>query len=165
MNKNKEEIVSLLMGNQNILKCLKYSDNNKNILKMEDLTDKERIALRKDTIFKYRKIPADTTIEQKTYISMEYGDIYYMGENMRSGNPYFKVPDFIFYIISHTSLDNNAIIGSRVDRIEEELFNIFHNKLTIDDFGKSYIYNSKPLYLPRDFIGRQVILRFVGKNI
>ena len=167
MNANKEKIVSLLMQNQNILKCLKYKENNKNILKMEDVSDKDKIALRKTNIFKFRKIPGDTTTEQDTYISMEYGEIYYMGSSNKydGGNPYFKVPDFNIYVIGHISLDENILIGSRIDRIEEEIYNIFHDKITIDDFGKSYRYSSKPLYLPRDYIGRQITIRFVGRNV
>ena len=167
MNENKEKIISLIMENQNILKCMKYSENNRNILKMNDLTDKERIALRRSNIFRFRKMPLDSTTEQSTYISMEYGEIYYMGSSSTSyggGNPYFKLPDFMIYVVSHTSLDDNAIIGSRIDKIEEEIYNIFHNKITIEDFGKSYLINSKPLYLPKDYIGRQITLRFVGRN-
>lgn len=145
---------------------MKYKENNKNILKMDDLTDKERIALRKSNIFRFRKIPGDTAVEQDIYISMEYGEIYYMGSNngYDGSNPYFKIPDFIFYVIGHASLDDNILIGSRIDRIEEEIYNIFHNQITIDDFGKSFIVNSKPLYLPKDYIGRQITLRFVGRN-
>lgn len=167
MNDNKEKIISLIMENQDILKCIKYKENDCNILNKPDLTVKEKIAMRQSNIFKYRKIPIDTVIEQEIYLSMEYGEIYYMGGSggyYSSSNPYFKIPDFIFYVITHNSLDENKIIGSRVDRIEEEIYNIFHNKLTLEDFGKSYILNSKPLYLPKDYIGRQITLRFVGRN-
>lgn len=166
MNSNKEKIVSLIMQNQNILKCMKYKDNNKNILKMQDLTDKERIELRKTNIFKFRKIPGDIGVEQNTYLSMEYGEIFYMGSTSKygDGNPYFKIPEFYLYIVSHCSLDENIIIGSRVDRIEEEIYDIFHNKITIEDFGQSFLYSSKPLYLPNDYIGRQIVIRFVGRN-
>ena len=166
MNENKEKIISLIMENQNILKCMQYKDNKKNILKMEDLTDKERVALRHSNIFKFRKIPGDTSTEQETYISMEYGDIYYMGSSTTydGGNPYFKLPDFILYVVSYASLDDNKLIGSWVERIEEEVYNIFNNKITIEDFGKSFLINSKPLYLPRDYVGRQITIRFVGRN-
>lgn len=166
MNQNKEKIISLIMENQNILKCLLYKDNNKNILNMADLTDKERISLRRSNIFRFRKLPADTAIEQETYISMEYGDIYYMGTTSTQGgtNPYFKLPEFKLYVISYASLDDNKLIGSRVERIEEEIYNIFHDKITVEDFGKSYLVNSQPLYLPRDYIGRQITIRFVGRN-
>lgn len=166
MNQNKEKIISLIMENQNILKCLFYKDNNKNILKMEDLTDKERISLRRSNIFRFRKLPADAPVEQDTYISMEYGDIYYMGTNSTygEGNPFFKLPEFKLYVISYASLDDNKLIGSRIERIEEEIYNIFHDKITVEDFGKSYLINSQPLYLPRDYVGRQITLRFVGRN-
>lgn len=166
MNENKEKIISLIMENQDILKCMKYKENNKNILNMDDLTDKERIALRKSNIFRFRKVPGDSAVEQDTYISMEYGEIYYMGSSngYDGSNPYFKVLDFMVYVISHASLDDNILIGSRVDRIEEEIYDIFHNKITVEDFGKSFIVSSKPLYLPKDYIGRQITIRFVGRN-
>lgn len=167
MNQNKEKIISLIMENQNILKCLLYKENTKNILNMQDLTDKERITLRRSNIFKFRKLPADTAVEQETYISMEYGNIYYMGSTSTregGGNPYFKLPEFNLYVISYASLDDNKLIGSRIERIEEEIYNIFHDKITVEDFGKSYIVSSQPLYLPRDYVGRQITLRFVGRN-
>ena len=166
MNQNKEKIISLIMENQNILKCLFYKDNNKNILNMADLTDKERIALRRSNIFRFRKLPVDSPIEQDTYISMEYGNIYYMGTTSTydGANPYFKLPEFNLYIISYASLDDNKLIGSRIERIEEEIYNIFHDKITVEDFGKSYLVNSQPLFLSRDYVGRQITLRFVGRN-
>lgn len=166
MNENKEKIISLIVNNQNILKCIKYKENDCNILDKPDLTLDEKIALRRSNIFKFRKLPTDIVTEQEVYLSMEYGEIYYMGNSggYNASNPYFKLPDFIFYVVTHNSLDDNKKIGSRVDRIEEELYNIFHNKITLEDFGKSYLVNSKPLYLPKDFVGRQITMRFVGKN-
>lgn len=167
MNRNKEEIISHIMLNQNILKCLSYNDNTKDILKMPDITGKQKMEIKKNNIFKFKKIPMDTDTIQKTYLSMEYGQIFYMGNTggyYSASNPYFKLPDFNFYVISHTSLDDNTIIGSRIDRIEEEIYNIFHNKITIDDFGKSFLVSSIPLILPNNYIGRQITIRFVGKN-
>lgn len=167
MNINKEQIISLIMSNQNILKCIKYEDNNIDVLSEPNLTTKDKIQIRKENIYKFRKIPSDTSDIQKTYISMEYGEIFYMGNTggyYNATNPYFKIPNFIFYIVSHSSLDENKVIGSRIDRIEEEICNIFHDKITIEDFGKSFLVSSTPLFLPNDFIGRQLTLRFVGKN-
>ncbi len=166
MNENKEKIISLLMENQTIMKCLFYKDNRINILKQEDLTDEEKQKTRQQHIFRYRKIPADGVMEQETWISLEYGDIFYMGANSYGAqNPYFKLPDVNIYLTGHSSLDDNQVLGSRIERIEESICNIFHNKITLEDFGKSYLVNSKPLFLPNSYIGRQITIRFVGKNV
>lgn len=167
MNINKNYILNAIMSNQNILKCLYYTDNNSDILSLPDLNSEQKMQIVKNNIHKFRKIPTDRDDIQKIYISMEYGEVFYMGNNggyYSAQNPYFKLPNFIFYIISYDTLDDNNVIGSRTDKIEEEIYGIFHNKNVIDDFGKSFLINSTPLTLPKNYVGRQVMMRFVGKN-
>lgn len=167
----KNEFISNVMTNQNILKCLYYTDNDADILSMPDITDpKIRQKVFKENFYKQRKLPTDTFKEQKTYLALEFGTINYQTvQQSRSWDavtvPFWTTPILYVYIISHQSLDENQFIGSRIETIEYELKDLFHNAQVMTGFGRSYLVTSEPLInLQNDFIGRRLQIQFLDVN-
>lgn len=156
LNKNKKEIVSAIMNSQEVLKVIYYTNNSVSPFEQANLTSSQKKKIKSENIYEYRKIPTSDSDEQKTYISMEYGIINYNNRNQ----PYFNIPEFVFYIISHSSLDDNKIIGSRVNEIENILIEILHNKFELDTLGVCRVVSSGRINLSNDFIGREIHLTF-----
>ena len=172
LSQKKENLISEIMQNQEILKCLYYNNNNIDIFDKEVLPDIVAPQVLADisriNIFRNRKLPTETSPIQKTYISVFYGDIDYSVQtsNAWSGgavkSPIWSKPVIHIYIISHESLDDNLFIGSRVEAIECELRKALSGKFKLDGFGKSYLDVSEYIYnMPMDYIGRRVTLEFV----
>lgn len=163
LNANQQGIITTLMGSQPILKYLLHDKNDIDVTKQDDLSDTQKEVIRANNIYEYRKIPDDKFVEQKTYISMEYGAIAYM-TGLRKDNPYHMIPSFYFYIVTHASLDSNEINGSRINAIEWNLIELFHKKCVIPKLGYSYIYTSNKMELPNGYVGRVVEMRFTDNT-
>ncbi|MEG1142478.1 MAG: hypothetical protein RSE41_08575 [Clostridia bacterium] len=166
LNINQKEIIGFMMECQPLLKYLYYGDNSVDIIEQEDLDSSQKIELIKNKIFDYRRIPDNNSKEVSTYISMEYGAIsYIVGSGYRSSsNPYYHHPTFNFYVISHNSLDRTLMNGSRINAIESHLVNLFNKRFIIPSIGLSEVVTSEPLYLPNNYVGRQIKIRFVDKS-
>lgn len=167
----KNEFISNVMNNQTILKCLYYTSDDGDILNMADITDpKIRRTIYKENFYKQRKLPTDSMKEQKTYLSLEFGTINYTSvQQSRSWDavtiPFWTTPILYVYIITHQSLDDNDYIGSRLETIEYELKEMFHNKQVMTGFGRSFLVTSEPLInLQSDFIGRRLQIQFRDFN-
>ena len=163
---SKNLFISNLLNNQNLLKCLYYTDNDKDILSFPDLSVKDKKKVTKENIYQYRKIPTQDDREQKTYIAIEYGDRDYgaTGAKYTSNNIWYEKINMRIFIVSMCEQDVNKYIGSRIDRIEEEIVEMFHKKDNIGSLGYCYVQDSIPLNLTARWIGRMVTLIFVNNQ-
>lgn len=171
LSENKEKLIAELMKNQNILKCLYYKDNTKDIFEQPDITKKkDLITLQQNNIFRYKKIPTEGMSQQEIWIGMEYGIVDYSYDInngwRKTSNSYWISPNMFLYIYSNVDLDDNYINGSRIETIECEIRKSFHNKFSLESFGKVFLTISEPIpHLPLEFIGRKLTLRFVEEGL
>lgn len=163
---NKSLFISNLLNNQNLLKCLYYVENDKDILSLPDLTAKQKKKVSKENIFQYRKIPSQDDRQQYTYIAIEYGDRDYgvSGAKYATNNSWYEQIELRVYIVSMCEQDVNKYIGSRIDRIEEEIVETFHKRNNIGSLGYCYVQDSIPLNLTTRWIGRMITLTFVNNQ-
>ena len=162
LNEYRREFVNRIMSDQTLLKFVYYTDNNIDILEQPDLKQKQKIKIREENIFEYKKIPVKNSEDMKVYIGIEFGNINYYNTRQRIKNKYFLEPTVKIYLVTNEELDECAN-GSRLLAIEDRLRQLFHYG-NIETIGNSVVLGSQPLEASMPYIGREVFVKFYDKN-
>lgn len=164
LNINQKEIIRALMSNDKLLRYLFYNDNSVDIVAQKNLTSDEKHKVREENIYEYRAVPDSNFNEVKTYVSMEYGQNVYSSDRRGSSNPFFIVPTFNFYLVTHRSLDSTKWNGSRINAIEDCIKETFHHQMVIPTLGITQLTISEPITINPNYIGRVINIRFVESS-
>lgn len=161
--KNIDALITAITSNQNLMKCLYYTQNDEDILSLPNLNARQKAEVMKNNIYKYRKLPVASDKTQKTYLAIEYGQRNYgsQGQKYNKSNIWYQSVEMRILVMSTGSQDVNEYIGSRIDRIEEEIVDLFHKSSVLPSFSYSYVNGSSPISLTEEYIGRAISIVFV----
>lgn len=160
LNYIREIIFQQIMSHDDVLKFIYYQTTDEDIIKLPNLTNKEKNKLIGTKIFKHRRFPSNTE-KANIMLSMNYGTRSYNGTksslNKTSTREYVSAK-FCFNIIVHDSIIE-TYNGSRMLAIEDCLLQIFHNQ-RIDTLGVSYIDRTDTMVCPEGYSGICVTMKF-----
>ncbi|MEG0087051.1 MAG: hypothetical protein RR817_11340 [Niameybacter sp.] len=155
MNETMQAILGQVMQHQDLLKFLYYTTNDLNVEEASDLSDAQRVQVKRENVYGYRKLPLNNQSEMKPYLCMEYGSKTYHMEQ----NKFFNGNEVVFYIFCEGSLDPTQN-GSRVLAIEACLRALFDGG-QVEAIGKSKLKYSEPLGIQNtNLVGRRVSVIF-----
>lgn len=150
LNYKLDEIVERIMGSQDIVKMLYYTNHNGNIVGEKDLTSKQKRALMNTKIFKHMRLPV-VNDEADCYMSMCYGATLYYSKKR---GKYIITPTFNIYIICHTSL-SSTLNGERNYFLIDALNKVLHNAKGIG-IGDMVCTGFEPIMMPSGFVGNMI---------
>ena len=118
LNELREEIMNKVMSNQDLLKLLFYCDVD-DVLSQPNLNRSQKDSLKKNQIFKYKRMPLNNETSTKCFLSMQFGKV---GRSMK--NPFWMQPYFEFTIVCPNAILETTV-GDRMLAIEQCLTDTF----------------------------------------
>ena len=140
------------MSNQDLLKFLFYCDID-DVLSQPNLNRTQTNSLKKNQIFKYKRMPLNNETVTKCFLSMQY-----LGVNRNKKEPYWMMPYFEFTVVCPDSIAE-ILQGNRVLAIEDCLVQTFDMQ-NVGAVGNTRVLISEPETTDTGFQARKIQLVF-----
>lgn len=151
MAKDKNTFLSMITGNEDIMRALVYNERN--------FLEKEPVANSEDYIYEqvmpYRFIP-ETLGEKKTFITMTF-------DNFKPVNNVFKTGMVIFEVFTHQELFRTDHGVLRVDYIINKIDELF-NDVRVAGIGKLEYAKMGNLAVNEKYHGSYIAYKMYEKN-
>lgn len=173
LNELREEIMNKVMTNQDLLKFLFYCDlveinairkslklpeyltiDKADILSLPNLNRTQKDSLKLNQIFKYKRMPLNSQVDAKCFLSMQFGRV--LRDNK---NNHWSLPLFAFTIVCPDAI-SETLNGSRILAIEQCLEDSFAYQ-HVAGIGQTFVIGSEPETVDTGLQSRTMTLRFL----